>query len=321
MHSSLTLLAPTDETEAILSVADGLVPDVSGDLTITVVPHAPDTQGNLILDFENDCTSLTTGGVQTTGGLLVAKKLHTGDNLTVHCPSAGHTTDTWTLAVGEHGVIVMTIAGGVGLTPLTSFSNGFVNIVDATEATDVPAGALVVAGGVRIGDNLIVKDATPAGAGTGSIVTAGGISAALGLVVNVSSQLACYYEAVPVVGHYNATAPWDAETAQTLYAVKIGRLVTLNFSAIAGAAIAGGALPLADYAWSGTLVAAYRPAAEKWTPVIYTETGVEKTLNMVITAAGVVAMRSTWAGAGATYAISDHNITYTVADQTFGALV
>ena len=152
LSSLVTLRAPTDGSTATLSVADG------GDMTIVTIPVAPAAQGTLSINIteDSDRTDLSLGALRIAGGFVSAKKIQSGDALTVH--HYGVLGERFTTSVGASGVTTQTAEGAAPELDLAATTPmKILNVTDSDPTDDTVAGALNVAGGMVCRHRLQVE--------------------------------------------------------------------------------------------------------------------------------------------------------------------
>ena len=105
-----------------------------------------------ILNVTNsiDSSSVITGSSIISGGLGIGKKLHTGDAITIH--NASDTTKSCSLTVDTSGIMTVNASGNVCKFDVTDQ----VQVNATTTSTSSTTGAIVVAGGAGIAENLHV---------------------------------------------------------------------------------------------------------------------------------------------------------------------
>lgn len=133
--------------------------DVDGD---AVVNETLDVNGVTRVNDATSSTGPATGALQVTGGAGIGENLHAGNNISAgNDLSAGNNLDVsndgvinGTLGVGTATPSAQLEVDGDAVITETLDVNGVTSITDATGSTGLTDGALVVAGGAAVGENL-----------------------------------------------------------------------------------------------------------------------------------------------------------------------
>ena len=167
--------------KAIYNGTSVLLAEDSGTVTMGATTGAVVTAAGILnINNQTDASSKTDGSLQTDGGLSVAKKAYVGTGLTVEAGGievdAGDVNIDSTTAASSKTTGALKVAGGISAqlkghfgTGLTTDSGGLtvtaggvevsagrVLIDDTTDATTTSDGALVVAGGISCGEDVVI---------------------------------------------------------------------------------------------------------------------------------------------------------------------
>jgi hypothetical protein len=254
---------------------------------------AATTQFKVLNDTDSNPANLALGACLVTGGLVCAKKLQVGDNLTIHHNDA--VGDCITTDVASGGIVTLTVAG-------------------ATPELNIAAAAPLIV------HNIV--DAAIPHVSTASITTDGGIEAAksivcAGITLNSTTRLTNYSEGAQMSQNWGtAEAPFRVPPTGTLDMVKIGRLVCLYVGAV-GATLGptmGTVDGTAEYALG--IPAIYQPVvAVRSYQMHHTSAGTVLGIVFNVSAAGVVSIGGSWDNA-LSYDWGTFGVTYLADDQS-----
>ena len=241
-------------------------------VTVGGIGVASDSYFGGIVGFGNSTASNdpSTGAVKITGGLGVLANASIGGPLHVYASTSATSTGTGALIVGGGGgfngdIYCHKLFTDAGQTQLTNFNGGTISdplrIANSTTATSTASGALVVYGGVAIGQNLVVGGQISAGtlySGGAQVLTTATPTGFDGGLIHYPLIIGDYANGLNTTA-LTLNAPVESYNTQT------GSLITYGGIGVAKSLSVGGTIRrdannFVTNNWAGTGVALNLPA-------------------------------------------------------------